>query len=341
MKPAARSLARAGSAGRFVMCIAGVWMAAAGCVPSSFLITPVSTHARLEEQETERESLFARKKIALIDLDGMIQNARSSSLLGGDGENPVAFLKEKLDAARKDPAVKAIVLRINSPGGAVTATDLLYQEIKSFRQKTRIPVVAGLLDVAASGGYYLACACDRIVAMPTTVTGSIGVIMITPDVSAGLSKLGIRMNVIKSGALKDSGSPFRELGEEDRRVFQGLIQGMYERFLGVVQSGRTALSADRVRELADGRVFLGEEALKNGLVDELGDLNAAIDAARRLAGLGDQPIRIVQYARPYGYKPNIYSAGEAPAPQLNLINIQAPLGLNAAPQFMYLWSPGQ
>lgn len=308
-----------------------------GCVPTSFLITPVSSNPRMREQVVLREGLFAAHKIALIEVEGTIQNSRAASLFPTATENPVVAFKEKLDAARRDKAVKAVVLRVNSPGGGVTASDLMYAELQDFKARADRPVVTSMLDVAASGGYYLACATDHIVAMPTTVTGSIGVIMLTPDVSRGLGKIGVEMNVIKSGKLKDAGSPFRELTPADRAVFENMIQKMHERFLTVVQAGRPKLTAEKIRALADGRVYLGEEALNNGLVDELGNVQSAIAAARRAAGLDDTQIVVVQYARPYGYKPNVYA--ETPV-QMNLLNIQLPGALPATPEFLYLWAPG-
>lgn len=310
---------------------------ATGCVPTSFLITPVTSNPRLREHVVTREGLLAVDKIAVIDVEGTIRNSSGFSLLPGPGENPVVVFKEKLDLARRDPAVKAVVLRINSPGGGVTASDLMYAELLDFKARTKRPVVTSMLDVAASGGYYLACATDHIVAMPTTVTGSIGVIMLTPDVSRGLGKIGVEFNVIKSGQFKDAGSPFRELTPADRAVFEGMIQNMYERFLAVVVNGRPKLNAAQVRTLADGRVYLGDEALKNGLVDELGNVQTAIAAAKRAAGLERHNILVVQYARPYGYKPNVYA--EAP-PQVNLLNIQLPGMLPPSPEFLYLWAPG-
>jgi len=136
----------------------------AGCGPTSFLITPVPARQELTEEVVLRESPWAVQKIALIEVEGVLQNIRSSSLLGTPGENPVSLFAEKLEKAAKDPHVRAVVLRINSPGGGVTATDLMYSELQHFRQRTRKPVIAVMLDLAASGGYYLACGADKIYA---------------------------------------------------------------------------------------------------------------------------------------------------------------------------------
>ena len=315
--------------------------AVAGCAPASFLITPVPAKQQLVEQVVQRDSFWAYQKIALIDVDGVIANVRSSSLLGSSGENPVALFAEKLEQAAQDDDVEAVVVRINSPGGAVTASDIMYTELQRFREKTGKPVVAAMLDVAASGGYYLACAADKIYAQPTTVTGSIGVIMLAPEFSGTMLKLGVQMNVIKSGDMKDMGSMFRAMNAEDRAVFQGLIDKMYARFLEVVARSRGGMDAERLRELADGRVYLGPEAQAHGLVDEIGTLHDAIQAAKVAAGLDGRPIKVVEYSRPYGHRPNVYALADQPAGQVNLVNVALPDWLShAAPQFLYLWAPG-
>jgi len=312
-----------------------------GCGPTSFLITPVAARQPLQEEVVLRESLWTLHKVALVDVDGLLQNARPSSLLGPGGENPVSLLAEKLDRAAADPHVKALVLRVNSPGGGVTATDLMYQQLRDFRSRTGKPIIAVMLDVAASGGYYLACAADRIYAHPTTVTGSIGVVMIAPEISGTMEKIGVQVNVIKSGELKDMGSLFRRMGDKERAVFQGLIDGMYARFLEVVTAGRPKLSPEQVRELADGRVFLGAQAKELGLVDEVGTLRAAVDGAKAAAGLGHAKVKVVRYVRPLDYRPNIYARADSPPAQVNVVNLQLPDWLsNPTPQLMYLWAPG-
>jgi protease-4 len=318
-----------------------VLLAAGGCGPTSFVITPVSANRDLVENEVLRESFWASQRIALINLDGLIANAREGSLLGGAGENPVAIFKERLDKAAGDTRVKAVVLRINSPGGGVTASDLMYDELRSFRERTGKPVIACMMDVAASGGYYVACAADRIVAHPTSVVGSIGVIMIAPDLTGTMQKIGVKTNVIKSGALKDAGSPFREMNETDRAVFEGMIQRMYERFVEIVAAHRKQLPKERVRELADGRVYMGDQAAQLGLVDQVGTLHDALLAAKSAAGAAHQDFVVVQYGRPLDHRPNVYAAAPGGPPQVNLFNLELPAWLrDPSPQFLYLWSPG-
>lgn len=314
----------------------------AGCAPMSFLITPVSSSRKLVETEVSRDGAWALRKIALIDVDGVLSNVRGGALLGGESDNPVSELKEKLDKAAGDKAVRAVVLRINSPGGGVTASDLMYDELRRFRESSGKPIVAAMLDVAASGGYYIACAADRIIAHPTTVTGSIGVIMITPDLSGTMSKIGIRANVIKSGEMKDAGSPFREMRPEDRVVFQKMINAMYERFLDVIVRGRAGLTRDQLRQIADGRTYTSEEAMSYKLIDQVGSLRDAIQSAKEAAGIGDSKVVVVRYHRPTGYRPTIYAQSPGGAREVNLINVNLPSWLtgDGGPQFMYLWAPG-
>jgi protease IV len=313
----------------------------AGCGPTSFLITPVSGERRLEEHVVLREAPLATTKIALIDVEGVLKDSRDSSLLGTPTENPVALFKEKLDRAARDSRVKAIVLRINSPGGTVTASDIMFDELRRFKKCTGKPVVTSMQDVAASGGYYIACASDKIYAMPTTITGSIGVIMLLPEVAGTMEKIGMRMRVFKSGEMKDAGSPFREMTPRDREMFDDLIARMYARFFGVVHDGRPVIAEEHLREIANGRVFLGTEAQKEGLVDEVGGVHEALAAAKGAAGLCDQDIIVVEYARPPGYRPNVYARTDQPAPQVNMVNIQLPDWLSSpSPQMMYLWAPG-
>ncbi|MFQ5807820.1 MAG: signal peptide peptidase SppA, partial [Phycisphaerae bacterium] len=251
----------------FLICYP-LFLVLAGCAPMSFLITPVPRARDLVESEVLRESIWADKKIALIDVDGVLRNEREKSFITPPGENPVSLFKEKLDKAASDNKVRAIVVRINSPGGGVTATHLMYTELKRFKKKTAKPVIASMLDVAASGGYYIACAADKIYAHPTSVTGSIGVVMVAPDFSGTMGKLGVRANIIKSGDMKDAGSPLREMKEAERAVFQQMIDTMYERFLNVVADARPAIDEGRLKKIADGRVCLAPEAKECGLIDE-------------------------------------------------------------------------
>lgn len=317
-------------------------VAAAGCGPTAYKIEPVPADRSLEESTLIDEGGWSPAKIVLLDVNGLIMNGNKFSLLG-EGENPVSVFVEHLDKAARDPSVRGVVLRINSPGGGVTASDVMYRELLHFKERTggKRPVVAVMMDVAASGGYYLACAGDEIVAYPTTVTGSIGVIMLSVNFADTMSKLGIEADAIKSGAMKDAGSPFRRMKPEERALYQHLIDEYFEQFFKVVRAGRPRLTEARIRELADGRVYSGQQALENGLIDRLGTLRDGLAAVKQR--IGADRVRVVTYHRPLDYKPNIYAREPTGPPQfnVNLLNLQFPSALlGLEPQFLYLWSPG-
>ncbi len=308
-----------------------------GCSAPSLLITPVSGKRDLVETVLQRDSIWARDKIALIDVTGVIMNAPTPQLLG-EGEHAVSYLLEQLAMARRDPKVRAVILRINSPGGSVVASELMYDEIRHFREAGK-PVVAVMMDVAASGGYYIACACDEIVAQPSTVTGSIGVVMQLVDLSGTMEMIGIRSNAITSGDFKDAGSPFRALRDDERKLFQGIVDDMYGRFVKVVAEGRPNLDEAAVRELADGRVFTATQALEHGLIDRITIFREAIKQIRER--IGAKRVQLVTYRRRTDYRPNYYALGPPnPPQQVNLIQLDVPL-MSSAPRFMYLWAPGR
>lgn len=330
--------------GRLVVvcgCMITVGMGAliTGCAGRSFLITPVSSRRGLVETELSRDSWLAKDKIALIDVSGIITNAPARQLLG-DGEHPVSLLLEQLDKARRDRLVKGVILRINSPGGTVVASDLMHEEIIHFRKSGK-PVIAVMMDVAASGAYYIACACDEIVAHPSTVTGSIGVVMQMFDISAMMNMVGVKSDAIISGTHKDTGSPFRAMRPEERQLFQEIVNDMYERFIDTVVAGRRKLDEPAVRRLADGRIYTATQALEAGLIDRIATLREAVAITKRR--VGSKRIRLVTYHRPLAYRPNYYAQRPyAAGGDVNLIKLDAThLGARSTPRFMYLWSPGR
>lgn len=314
-----------------------------GCSPSAYKITPISPSQKLQETQLRRDALLTQGKIAIIDLDGVIMNYSSQGLLSST-ENPVSVFTEKIRQAQHDAAVKALVLRINSPGGGVTASDIIYDRVMRYRQATDKPVVAMCMDVTASGGYYIACAADAIMAHPTTVTGSIGVIMQTVSFSGLLDKIGVHTDAITSGKYKDAGSPWRDMKQDERQIFQQMIDEYYKRFVDVVAKSRTSLEPQRIRDLADGRIYTGQQALDAGLIDHLGTLDDAIARAKELAGISRASV--VMYHRPYGYKGTVYSqtsdaTSVSPVQVTNIFNIDLPhWAYDASPRFLYLWRPG-
>lgn len=183
---------------------------------------------------------------------------------------------------KKDRSVKAIILRVNSPGGGVAPSQEIYREIRKTKEKKKI--VASMGSVAASGGYYIASAADRIVASPGTLTGSIGVLMEFVRLEELMEKIGIDIEVLKSGQFKDIGSPHRKLTEQDQEMIRTLIFDIQNQFVEAVAEGRN-LSMDKVREIADGRIFSGSQSLELGLVDQLGNFQDAVDLAKSMAGM--------------------------------------------------------
>jgi protease-4 len=278
-------------------------------------------------------------KILLLDVSGVISDEAVSPVLTlGTPPSRVPLLvriREELKKAQDDSRVRALVVRINSPGGTVTASDIVFRELELFRQRTAIPMIAALMDVAASGGYYVALACDTIVAHPTTVTGSIGTIMVNVNAEALMQKIGVAATTIKSGEHKDMGSPFRQLTAEERKIFQSVIDDLHRQFVAKV-ADRRRLSADAVRGIADGRIFTAEQALTHGLVDKLGYMPDVLNIARQAAGLTEA--RLVVYRRPRQYRATYYARAESTG------GVEASLSQLAAlaapgPRFLYLWWP--
>lgn len=225
-------------------------------------------------------------KVALIHVDGVIDSGATEGGLFGGATAGSERLIGLLEKARKDDNIKAVVLRINSPGGSAAASDEIYQEV--LRVKKEKPVYASMGDVAASGGYYIAAACTKIYANSATATGSIGVIMESPDMSGLYKKLGIQMQVVKSGKYKDMGNPARAMTADERQLIQGMIMDTYEQFVAAVSAGR-GMPTDKVKAIATGRVYTGRQALNLGLVDELGGLRDTILAAAKAGGISGEP----------------------------------------------------
>ncbi len=219
-----------------------------------------------------RKGAFFGKKVAVIDVEGAITESRE--ILG------------ELVQYRKDGQVKAIVLRIDSPGGAVGPSQEIYTEVKRTNEVK--PVVASMGSVAASGGYYIACGAGNIVANPGTITGSIGVLMEFSNIEELLKKIGLKSEIIKSGKHKDIGSPVREMTPEERTLLQSVIDTVYSQFIGAISEGR-GISREEIYPIADGRFFSGEQALEYKLIDRLGNFQDAISLAAELGGIEGEP----------------------------------------------------
>lgn len=260
---------------------------------------------------------FGENKIGLVELTGQIFES-----------GPTV---EQLEKYGKDSSIRAIVLRINSPGGSAAASQEIYDAIHRIRDKRKKPIVASIASVGASGAYYAACATDKVYANPSALTGSIGVIAQWYTYGDLLKWAKMKDVVVKSGEFKDTGDPARDLTEAERAYLQRLINDTYEQFVSAVARGRK-LSVKTVQPLADGRVFTGREAKELKLIDETGDLQAAIDGAAALAKIKGEP-RIVKPVKP---KPSLFDLlfGDASA------FLPAPLQrMTSGPSLQFLWRP--
>ena len=295
-----------------------LFLLAVGCIT-------VKVNLFEEEQPLEEKvvSGHGRDKILLMDLSGLIiETPRKGvlSLLLGKTVGP-SRVKEELEKARKDKRIKAVVVRINSPGGTVSAADMIYHEIIRFKEERQVPVVACCMSLAASGGYYVAQAANEILAHPTTLTGSIGVVAMKFNLKGLMNKVGVQQDTVKSGPWKDFWSPFRPATEAEKHMMQTIIDDFYQRFVQVVEQGRH-LSREEVQKVADGRIFTAAQARDLHLVDRLGYLDDGVQTAKDRASLTQA--KVVVYHRPDSYRPTVYSLG----PEL--------FG-DLGPQFLYLW----
>ncbi|MBN1865541.1 MAG: signal peptide peptidase SppA [Victivallales bacterium] len=292
--------------------------------------------------EPLRECLLdgsAREKVLVISVEGMIANHADFSLVAehpGNLENIVA----QLECAERDADIKAVLLKIDSPGGLVTASDILYNEINSFKQRTGRTVVVSMMDFATSGAYMAALPANLITAHPTTVTGSVGCVFLRPQFSGLMQKIGIGMDVSKSGENKDMGSPFRPATADEDKLFQGVIQKLNAKFMEALRKHRT-IGEDDMRLIGTARVFLAEEALKLGMIDRICYLDEAIAQAKSLAGIPEDA-RVVVYRRKFYPNDNIYntSTSRSEGGRISLVDMPALRSLGAVKGgFYYAW-PG-
>jgi len=327
--------------------LACVALSGVGCGPTTFVVGVAPGDQTLTETVIDKPAKRTRDRVAVIDVSGMILNAKTPGLLR-EGENPVSRFREALDKAAADEDVKAVVLRLNTPGGAVTASDAMYRDVLTFKKETGKPVVVMMMDVAASGGYYLACAGDHIVAYPSTVTASIGVIIQTVSLQPALSSIGIRTEAITSGPNKDAGSPLSAMTDGHRAVLQQMVDEFYAGFTQTVRDARPSISDEDFEQVTDGRIVSGRRAYEVGLIDQLGDINDAFAKAKSLAGI--EHAALIRYHRPLEYVGSPYAlangaAGGAQATgstQVNVmqLNVGGSLGTLTTPGFYYVWLPG-
>jgi len=260
-------------------------------------------------------------KIAVIAINGVIDDEQSENFY------------ESIRSARKDKRIKGLIVRVNSPGGAVSASDQIHNEILKYREEAKKPVIAFMQGVAASGGYYTSVACEKIMAEPTTITGSVGVIagyLVLQELLEG--KLGIQPFIIKKGEKKDWPSSFRQPTEEELQYLDDkLLTPAYERFVQLVDEGRPALTLDDVKKLADGSIYGAQEALDEKMIDEIGYLDDAIEMVKSLAGI--EKAQVVQYEKRFSWADFLGTSSK------NFLKIdRAILYELSTPQILYLWS---
>jgi len=292
----------------------------------------------LQEQVLEGEG---QAKILLLDISGIISEKKESKGLGLSKKySLVAQIKEQLQKAEGDSSIVGVIVRINSPGGTVTATDTIYHELMQFKKRACVRIIACMTGLATSGGYYVASAADEIMAHPTSITGSIGVIATKLNVDKLLSKIGIEEETLKSADKKDIWSPLRPSTLEEKEIMQTIINTLHERFVNVVLAGRKSLlSKEEIERLADGRIFTADQALEVKLIDRIGYLDDAVNEMKESLRIAEA--KVITYYRPGSYKATIYSGSPVtPHKEINLIAINtdglAPL---SGVRFMYLWRP--
>lgn len=276
------------------------------------------------------------EKILLIPIKGMISDSPKKSFMRST-PSVVQAVVSQLKKAEKDKQIKAVLFKIDSPGGTITASDVLYHEILAFKERTKAKVIVSMMDIATSGAYYISLPADMIMAHPTTVTGSVGVIFMRPKVSGLMDKIGVGIDVKKFGKNKDMGSPFRESNEEEQALLQNLVNDLGNRFVNLVQKHRKP-DSQALSEIATARVFLAEEAVKLGLVDKIGYLSDAVKESQKLAGLSDNA-KVVVYRRSEFPEDNFYNtAGVESVAMSPLINIELPEYMTPTAGFYYLWN---
>jgi len=274
-------------------------------------------------------------KLVLLEIEGVIAYETGGFSFGGQRPSVVARLREALDLAAADESVAGLILRIRSPGGGVAPSETLYHLLLRWKQKTGKPVVAFFQGLAASGGYYVAMAADEVIAHPSAVTGSIGVIMPGITFAGLMEKFGVDDQSMKSGTFKDTGSYFRRMRDDEKQQLQSVVDDLYGRFVDVVDAGRPKLARDGVLKLADGRIYSANQALEAGLVDSIGHLDAAIERAEELAGVTGA--RVIAYRAGGRSANNVYSQISSQQPSQPAVNFIS-IGANSIPAgFYYLW----
>jgi protease IV len=275
-------------------------------------------------------------KLALVEVTGVISEDAPIDPFVRPPVNMVTRIREALDLAREDDEVKGVLLRVFSPGGTVTASETIHHELARFRKETGLPIVTYMQGLAASGGYYVSMASDEIVAHPATVTGSIGVISPSINLSGLMERFGVKDQTLTTGAFKDSGSPFRPMRDDEREYMKKLLDDLFAGFREVVIQGRPKLTTEQIDALADGRVFTAKQAKEVGLIDQIGHFEDAVAALEARAGV--KQARVVLYQRPDSYRTNEFSRVPLQAPRVDVdVDWTGLRDLIPPAGFYYIW----
>lgn len=318
----------------FALCTATLFLAIIGIIMVKGTLSYVEEHQKRSLSEEVVEGA-GPNKIVIIPVKGII-TARSSKKYFYETPSMVDSLKDQLEQASEDDGVKAVILEIDSPGGGITASDIIHKEIIDFKERTGKKVIVSMQDVAASGGYYIAAAADKIIAHPTTITGSIGVIMPIINMADLVKKYGIEDISVTSGEMKNLASPFKKMTDRQRKILLDIVDEMHAVFMDVISKGRN-MDIEDVRKLADGRIYTGAQALENGLVDQLGYNEDAILVAKEISGLKDATI--IKYKK-------AFTLSEIFAVIMNNLSRNRTIEIDLkgitidddTPRFMYLWT---
>lgn len=295
-----------------------------------------SLFAMGEEEIIERtvEPGESFDRVAIVEVNGVIQDAGTSSLFSQVGYHHKTTLA-MLELAKEDETVKGVILRVNSPGGGVVESAEIHKKVKELVEAEK-PVYVSMGSMAASGGYYISAPATKIYASPTTMTGSLGVIMETINYSQLAEKIGIDFETIKSGPYKDIGSGSREMTKEERNILQSIVNNAYNDFVGVIADGRN-MSKEQVKKIADGRIYDGRQAKDIGLVDELGDLEDVINALKK--EIGDEDLEVIQYEPSFGFGSLLQmTAQKMFRTEFDLFGLHQLISTSNTPRVMYLYT---
>ena len=315
---------------------------AGGCMIMLAAMNESGESAALAERGGKDKVVFGDEspeaRFLRIPVHGVIMAQGDENMIGIVKPSVLHTVTTLLKHAEKTASIDGLLIDIDSPGGAIDPSDIIWHELRSFRERTGLPIIANLNGVAASGGYYIAVAADRIVAHPSCITGSIGVIVQALNYSGLLEKVGVELVTLTSGPNKDLLNPGRPMKEEERKILMGVVDDAYASFVGAVAEGR-GLEMARVRELGDGRIYTARQAVANGLIDRVGYREDLLEELRLAAGV--ERVAVIEHSTPSPIWDLLAMGGQAIAQRGGSpLGIRALERLDIEPGLYYLWQPG-